>query len=500
MKYSRWTLRSAAAVTTGLAVAAALPAGLAAAQSTAGGPMVKLIVAQKSVDVPRFGKRVFLDAGVYVTAVGSPLQFNVQRASYAKPITITQIIRGPGGQVTRRPLPDWAVARNWNGLRRFFRMTVRNMSGKIVSSTVGPFCPDTYDPQRSNPNSPPRSPFPQQCASDPFQISNAWGIQRGWGVDLVSIAPKLRLGKYVLTASITRTWRRFLHLTPRAATATVNIRVVTPTQCQQGPCPARRASQRTASSKVLPKLPANVPTLSSPPAVSLPDLRPLPSWGIRLTRFRVTKTKTVDALTFGATVSVGGNSRLDVEGFRSHGSPIMKAYQYFWKNGRIIGRARAGTMGFDNKPGHDHWHFEQFAQYRLLNASKTTVVKSRKVGFCIAPTDGVNLLLPHALWQPTFTGFGGACGSPSALWVQEEMPIGWGDTYFQFLPGQSFNINKVPNGTYYIEIIANPNKVLHESDYRNNISLRKVILGGTPGHRTATVPAVHGIDPEHSKG
>ena len=275
--------------------------------------------------------------------------------------------------------------------------------------------------------------------------------------------------------------------------------MVKPTQCQF-PCSAPRSGRHPVSSKVLPKLPANVPTLSNPPATSLPDLSPLPSYGISVQRFRVSKTKSVEALSFGATVYVGGNSRLDVEGFRSHGSPIMKAYQYFWKNGRIIGRARAGTMGFDNKPGHDHWHFEQFAQYRLLNSTKSSVLKSQKVGFCIAPTDGVNLLLPHALWQPTFTGFGGACGSPSALWVQEELPIGWGDTYFQFLPGQSFNINKVPNGTYYIEIIANPRKVLHETNYRNNVSLRKIILGGTPGHRTVKVPAVHGIDPEHLKG
>ena len=496
MKSSRWTLRSAAVVTAGLAVAAGLPAGLAAAQSNASGPMVKLVVAQKTVNVPRYGKRVFLDAGVYVTAVGSPLQFDVQRASYAKPITITQIIRGPGGQITRRPLPGWTVAKNWAGLHRFFRMTVQNLSGKIVASNVASFCPDNFAPQRSSPNSPTRSPFPQQCASDPFQISNAWGIQRGWGVDIGGIAPRLRLGKYVVTVNITRTWQRFLHLTPRAATATVKIRVVKPTQCQF-PCSARRASHRPVSNKVLPRLPASVPTLSNPPASSLPDLLPLPSWGIRVTRFQVTKTKTVDALTFGATVSVGGNSRLDVEGFRSHGSPTMKAYQYFWKNGRIIGRARAGTMGFDGQPGHTHWHFQQFAQYRLLNSTRSTVIKSQKVGFCIAPTDGVNLLLPHALWQPTFTGFGGACGTPSALWVQEEMPIGWGDTYFQFLPGQSFNISKVPNGTYYIEIIANPNKVLHESNFGNDVSLRKVILGGTPGHRTVRVPAVHGIDPEH---
>ena len=65
------------------------------------------------------------------------------------------------------------------------------------------------------------------------------------------------------------------------------------------------------------------------------------------------------------------------------------------------------------------------------------------------------------------------------------MPVGWGDTYFQSIAGQSFNITKVPNGTYYIEITANPLRVLHETTTRNDVSLRKVILGGTPGHRTA---------------
>ena len=198
-------------------------------------------------------------------------------------------------------------------------------------------------------------------------------------------------------------------------------------------------------------------------------------------------------MSFGATVWVGGNSRLDVEGFRHDGSPWMHAYQYFYRNGHVVGRARVGTMGFS---GYNHWHFQQFAQYRLLNSSKTKVLRSQKEGFCIAPTDPVNLLLPHATWVPSFTGLSGACSSQSALWVREELPVGWGDTYFQDTPGQAFNITNLPNGTYYIEIIANPEKLLHETNTRNDISLRKVILGGTPGHRTVRVPAVHGIDPE----
>lgn len=39
-------------------------------------------------------------------------------------------------------------------------------------------------------------------------------------------------------------------------------------------------------------------------------------------------------------------------------------------------------------------------------------------------------------------------------------------------------------------------KSLYETTARSDMSLRKVILGGTPGHRTVKVPAWHGIDPE----
>jgi hypothetical protein len=195
-------------------------------------------------------------------------------------------------------------------------------------------------------------------------------------------------------------------------------------------------------------------------------------------------------------VWVGGNSQLDVEGFRYNASPVMQAYQYFWRNGQIIGRARAGTMGFDRANGHNHWHFQQFAQYSLVNAARSVVVRSHKQGFCIAPSDEVDLLLPHAVWRPSSVGLEGQCGSPTALWVAEKLPVGWGDTYFQSVAGQSFDITHVPNGTYYIEVAANPQRVLHETTNRNDISFRKVILGGSPGHRTVTVPPWHGIDPE----
>jgi hypothetical protein len=89
-----------------------------------------------------------------------------------------------------------------------------------------------------------------------------------------------------------------------------------------------------------------------------------------------------------------------------------------------------------------------------------------------------------------------ACGGPEALWVREVLPVGWGDTYYQGLPGQSFDVTDLPNGTYYVKVQANPGGHLYESNMANNVRLRKVILGGRPGHRTVRVPPWHGIDTE----
>jgi len=462
----------------------------AAAQPAAQGPTVKLIVAQRTISLPRFGGMVFFDPGVWVASLGSALQFDVQRVTYSRPVTITQVVHLPGGGTTTVALPR-SVLDGFNGLRNFLGLTVRNSHGQVVARGRIGFCPDTFDPERATPDSPASSPYPQQCAAfDPFQKATVWGIAKDWAVDPFEDfgrTYRLGLGTYHATVVINHPYLRLLGISPRNATASVTVKVVPPTSLF-----GSASRTRHAPAAPLPSLPRNVPVLASPPANALPDLVPLPSWGISASH-----AGRLDLLNFGATVWIGGTSPLDVEGFRSHGSPVMQAYQYFWRNGHVIGRMRAGTMGFDSAKGHNHWHFEQFAEYRLLKSTKSVAVRSHKVGFCIAPTDGVDLLLPHAVWQPNSIGLLGQCGSPTALWVQEYLPVGWGDTYFQAVAGQSFNITNLPNGTYYIEVIANPRKVLHESNVDNDVSLRKVILGGTPGHRTVRVPAWHGIDPEN---
>ena len=494
MSFTRWNRRRTALAVAGLAVATIAVPGLPAASAAkVPGPVLKLAAAQRSITVPGFRGRVFFDPGIWLEALGSPLEFDVQRAAYTKPVTLTQIIHPPYGGVVRRSLPP-SLLDNWFGLKHFATLTMRDSTGKVVLSTQVTFCPNSYNPARVGPGSPPTTPYPMQCGSNPFTLSMVWGMQKGWAAEPDSFAgAKVPLGVYHVTETIGPQYTRLFHISAHDATATVKV-TVTKERCCPVPGCCGAAGTHHAHPAGPGQNPAGVRTLTNPPPSALPDLVALPAWGIKVPHPR--KPTGTDLLTFGATVWIGGNSPLDVEGFRSHGSPIMKAYQYFWRNGHVIGRARAGTMGFDSQHGHNHWHFEQFARYTLLNSHKSLVVRSHKVGFCIAPVDGIDLLMPHAVWNPGFTGLTGECGAPSALWVTEELPIGWGDTYEQSLAGQAFNITHVPNGTYYIEVAANPEKLLYETTASNDISYRKVILGGTPGHRTVKVPAWHGIDPE----
>ena len=126
------------------------------------------------------------------------------------PVTITQVISQPGLPPQTRPLPA-SVLDGWNGLKNFISLTIKNKAGRVVAATRLTLCPDSFDPERASPDSPPTSPYPQQCAAmDPFQIGTVWGIEQGWAVDAVQFGRTypLALGTYRVTESITAAYTR----------------------------------------------------------------------------------------------------------------------------------------------------------------------------------------------------------------------------------------------------------------------------------------------------
>lgn len=249
----------------------------------------------------------------------------------------------------------------------------------------------------------------------------------------------------------------------------------------------------TDGSRIAPALKANAkrPTGKAGVAKSVPkpDLRSLPAWDIAITDGEDGDVAGKDYLAFSANVWNAGPAPLVVDGFRKPGADKMDAYQYFYDaKGKQIGYTPTGTMEWDPREGHEHWHFTDFASYRLLSADQSKQVRSGKEAFCLANTDAIDYTVKNANWHPENTDLSTACGSEDAISVREVLDVGSGDTYTQYRPGQSFDITGLPNGTYYIQVIANPENRLQETNHKNNIALRKVVLGGTPGARTVKVP------------
>jgi hypothetical protein len=538
---------AAAAVAVPALASATRPGTASVPDITAPGgmPRLTLIRTQSGMTVQGYPTKrgsknvqVFLDPGIWLAALGAPLVIDVGRTAYNKPITVTQVLTSPDGKRTTRRLSN-GLLDGWKGIKDMVTLTVRNSAGKTVALQKETACLGSYNVARAAADSPDSDPYPEGCGVyDPFPLGAVWGLPKNWAFDPTTFGTPLNLvagQTYTLTETIPKTVAQIFHVSAKDATSSLKLKVTaiklpppptaspTPTKTATAKATASSSPTPTVSVKAsaaadgrprtdteapvyqlfsrsapaahrpaspLPALPA-VPEMKNPTASVEPDLVPLPAWGMNIS----TQAKH-DYLNFSATVWVGGNGPLDVEAFRQGTNPVMPAYQYFYKDGKIVGRVRAGTMGFDSAKGHNHWHFEQFAAYQLLGANKKLIVRSQKVGFCIAPTDAVDMLVHGALWQPNYIGLQGQCGSPTALWVRELMPVGWGDTYSQSKAGQAFDITSLPNGKYYVEVIANPEHVLKEVSDHNDVSYRAVILSGTKGHRHFRVLAYDGINPE----
>ncbi|MDQ4064702.1 MAG: lysyl oxidase family protein, partial [Actinomycetota bacterium] len=432
------------------------------------------------------GEPVFIDPGLFLAATGGPLELHAARPSYTEPVALTQVVRDDAGAIVEtRALPA-TMLNDWVGLKGFLDVTVTDREGNQVAASTNNFCPNGFGRERINDEGPFNPSYPEDCYGNPFTRSTVWGIDEGWAANVFGYDTRpldLRRGRYTLTTSIAQQYIDAFGIDPAASSGSVIVRVKRAERCD---CPMSRKGLQSRSQPS-----DEVPIVTAPDPATLPDLYALPSWGIH-----VENRRAKSRLTFGATIGAGGASSMVVEGFRREGEPLMDAFQYFFRDGEVYGKAPVGSLEFDDRDGHDHWHFLQFARYTLLSADSMEVRRSKKESFCLAPTDPLDLALPGAVWNPGQLGLHSACGGPNSLWTRETLPLGWGDTYFQGLPGQSFNITDLPNGTYYIAVEANPDGLLYEQSATNNLELREVRLRGRAGERRVVVPPWNGIDTE----
>ena len=459
-------------------VAATVPAQAAAAAE----PPLRLVAGSPTVTLeryPDFG--LYLDLGTHVVAGSSPFEIRATRKSYADPIVATQIVNGRAKKLPAGLLTDFS------GLPGFLHVQLTDPSGAVVLETDQTFCPNG-ETTRTRPDAPDTSPYPVSCSTNPFTLGGVWGMQKGWatstfnwrsGAGMVDVPA----GTYTAQVTVPKRYQDLFGIPADQSSATIQVTVRDADVA--GRPGAEVMSARAPQPNAAP--PTGAPSVPKGPK---PDLRPLPAWSMD-----IAPENGRDYLRFAANVWNAGPSPLVLDGFRRTGEDVMDAYQYFYDaNGKQVGYAPTGTMEWDAKDGHEHWHFTDFARYSLLNATQTEVVRSQKEAFCLAATDAIDYTVKNANWRPNNTDLHTACGNEGAIAVREVLDVGSGDTYYQYLPGQSFDITDLPNGTYYVEVVANPDHNLYESNLDNNVSLRKVVLGGSPGARTVTVPPHQLID------
>jgi len=428
--------------------------------------------------------RVYSNLGVRMTAQGEAFELRAHRPTYDDAIETYWHREG----LEPLALPEGSMT-TWQGVDDF--TTIRILQdGKRVKRlhSLGCF---NGEAQKVGPDGPASNPYPWGCPWNPYTLGSVMGVAEDYSASLLpDWGTNLRLepGVYELVAVIEPQWRQFFGIS--RADGKTSTRLV-----------VRKARDRWRS--VEPATAARgvdelEPTLRAPTAEAegemvnefAPDLRALPAFDISL-------NEKGTALRFGATVWNGGHGPMVIEGFREDHDHVedggdhtdhMTAYQYFFDgDGQQTGYEQVGEFGY-HAANHDHWHFEDFARYRLFSPDTENpdqpgqlAVRSTKASFCLVATDAVDYTVPNADWRPEYTDLSSQCGGRRAQSLRQVLSNGSGDTYHQYRAGQAFRIGDLPDGRYFIGIQANPDdrdgRNLSELDYTNNDSYREVEIG-----------------------
>ena len=478
----RWGFAALAAVTLGtplIAVTATTPASGAAP----GDPTIDLVAPAK-VTAYTYGRGIYSDLGFRLEVEDAPLEIWSQRAADYESLP-TAVAKLPSGDVE---LPE---QQKIGQLKRFMRLRIvdlENPDAEPIRRFRSP-CLGEYS-ERTSPDADIKNPYPRTCFFNSYALGAVSGIPEGWGASVFGYESRLRLGvgRYQLTAWVTKEYADALGMNAAERTATTELTVLNEDDCRG--CREDRTDPRLSPNRHEPDPSGGIESLEElPDDTPVPDLRSLPAFSIQVNRKGT-------QLQFAANVWNAGNSPLVVDGFRRDGEDIMDAYQYFLdEDGNQVAYQPVGTMVWHPAPSHNHWHFNDFATYELLNADKTRAVRSGKESFCLANTDAVDLTGDGAAWEAYEEDLGSVCGGYEIRSIREVLSAGWGDTYSQYRAGQSFPIKNLADGVYYVRVLANPDDTLIEADTTNNESLRKVrIYTNRDGQRRVKVAPVGIID------
>jgi hypothetical protein len=125
----------------------------------------------------------------------------------------------------------------------------------------------------------------------------------------------------------------------------------------------------------------------------------------------------------------------------------------------FFGDPRAGG-NFVYSSCHQHYHFNGYANYRLIGAGNQTVAAGHKQAFCLIDLEPIR----------------GDAGPPKYHCLNQGISAGWADVYDRQLDCQWIDITDVPPGTYTLEVVIDPGNIIRESNDGNNVGRVSVTI------------------------
>ena len=256
------------------------------------------------------------------------------------------------------------------------------------------------------------------------------------------------------------------------------------------PCPRPGVRGRDRSAGV-PS--ASVPIMTDPDPGIRPDLVALPAWGITIDHQR---TDDRDFLDFGATVWNKGPSPMVVEGFRRPGEAIMDGWEYFYANGEPVGRAPAGDLMYDARPGTPALALRTVRPRSLARRGSNTDRPQREDRLLSGSHGCDRHDGPRCRVEPVFD-------RTRHRLRQSELDLDTGGAPDRMgrhlLPGTPRAIvrhHRPPQPHPTSSRSSRTPTAYCSKPTANNTELREIKLRGKPGHRRVIVPLWHRIDTE----
>ena len=126
----------------------------------------------------------------------------------------------------------------------------------------------------------------------------------------------------------------------------------------------------------------------------------------------------------------------------------------------VIGDPNERPDIFEFSPCHDHMHLQGFAVFKLLRRNGRLVVSARKQGFCMRDERRYSSTAPAGRYDCDYQG----------------ITAGWQDIYYKWLDCQWLDITGVPPGVYILRVKANPQGLIPERNYYNNVASVQILV------------------------